>query len=270
MIVEGMLDNYVVGDQVADAGEYRLYLCKQEKTGRRCLLQIAAETSQNGPLSRSSYLLQELKRLADELEAEYEKVRTDPKVLLNYGLGFPELVDSFSCQPQGGRWINILAFRKIEDVTKMVPLRNITVRDRRRVDLRTSAWILGKSLKLLVFAHSQGIAVGRLDDANILIEPDQHYVVFYDWSKAHLYPENVPAEIAGTEISQVAKAIITLLGGDLERRLFPDNNEYTAFLLDLADENLREAKRAHAKFYELIDGLWRREFYPFTSFPLNS
>lgn len=274
MVIEGMIGHYLVGDQVADAGKYRLYLCTQEETGRQCLLQIAAEVNHNGALSRSSYLLKELKRFADELEMKYEEVRTDPKVYLNYDLGFPELMDSFPCHPQGRRWVNILAFRNVEDISKMVPLRNITVRDRLRVDPRTSAWILGKSLKLLVFAHSQGIAVRRLDNASILIEPNEHYVVFYDWSEAYMYPEKVPAEIVSTEISQVAQATITVLGGDFGKRTFLADDEktsrYTEFLLKLADGHQRDAQRAHAQFYKLVDELWKRAFHPFTSFPLDT
>lgn len=269
MIVESDSQRYLVGDRVADFGAYRLYLCKQENTGRQCLFQIAADIGRNGLLDRAAYLLTELKRSSDELEEEYALVRKDPKVLLNYDLGFPELVDSFICHGQGGRRVNILAFRNVEDVGRMVPIRNITEKDHRRVDLRTSAWIMGKTLKLLEFAHSQGITVGRVDGANILIEPDEHYVVLFDWSDAHTHADTIPRKTTSNEIAQAAQAIITVLGGDFKTRSFPNDGEetfvrYTDHLLRLADGSQHTAETAHEEFYELIDGLWRREFYPFT------
>jgi hypothetical protein len=275
MEIEGSSGRYIIGDHVADSGKYRLYLCVQEDSKRRCLLQIATEAGHNGALSRTAHLLGELKAYADELEKEYASRKDDPKVRLNYDLGFPELIDSFPCESQGGRQINILAFRNIEDVRRMVPLSNLTTRDRLRVDFRTSAWIMGKALKLLDFAHSQGIAVGRVDGVNILIEPNEHYVVFFDWSEAYMYPETVPTDVVCTEIAQAAQAVIIALGGDYEARTFPDDGDetaclYTNFLLSLADGHLNDAKQAHTRFYEIVHGIWAREFYKFTTKPLNA
>lgn len=275
MIVEGLSGRYTLGTQVAETEKYRLYLCREESTGQECLLQIATDNQHDGTLCRSAVRLEVLKRAADALEAEYEKVRENPEMRLNYAIGFPELIDSFPCIPQGSRQINILAFRNVEDVRHMVPLCNITVRDHLRVDFRTSAWIMGKLLKLLVFAHSQGIAVGRLDSANILIEPKQHYVLFFDWSEAFVYPETVPTEIARQEIAQAANAVITVVGGNLETRTFPDDGDtaqdrYTDFLLQLADGRQRDAQQAHTEFYKLVDELWKREYYEFTTLPVHT
>jgi hypothetical protein len=265
---------YQVGKPVAENDKYHLYLCTQKETGRQCLLQIVTATEHNGDLDRAAYILRELKRHADELEEEYAKVKTDQKDLLNYDLGFPELVDSFVCQEQGGRRVNILAFKNVENVGRMVPLSNITTKDQLCVDLRTSVWIMGKLLKLLVLAHSERISAGLVTSENILIEPDQHYVLIFDWSKARTYPDAVPLETRCSEISQAAKAIITVLGGDSETGVFPDDSDeifdrYTDHLLRLALGSESNAERAHAKFYELTDALWKREFYPFTTKPLH-
>lgn len=265
---------YQIFNQVAESVDYRIYVCRQDGAGRECLLQIAAASSQNGGLDRAAYLLKTLEVRATELEAEYAAIRTDPKSVLNYQLGFPEVVDTFVCREQGNRRVNVLAFRSVEKVGQMVPLRNITARDKLRVDLRSSVWIMGKLLKLLVFTHGENIAIRQLGGRNILIEPDQHYVVLFDWAGAESYPEEIPEAIRRQEIAQAAKSVITVLGGDLATGTFPDDGDpgfakYTKFLLQLAAGHYRNAQKAHAKFYELADSLWPREFYPFTCHSLT-
>lgn len=264
---------YRVGKLVGEADLYRLYLCVQTETGRQCLLQIASTAGQNGGLDRAAYILGELKRRSDELEAEYATVKSDPDRMLNYDLGFPELVDSFVCQEQGGRRVNILAFRCVEEASKMVPLANLTEKDRLRVDLRTSAWIMGKILKLFVLAHSEGISVGLTAGNNFLIEPDNHYVLIFDWSAAQMHPELVPAQTRRQEISQAAQAVVVALGGNTKSGFLPDDdetafNQYSEFLMMLASGSESNAERAHKKFYEIVDAFWPREFYPFTVKPL--
>ena len=266
--------SYVVGKLVAEASRYRLYLCTQEDTGRELLLQIPTDATLNGLLDRSAFILRELKRQSDELEAEYAMIKEDPKNMLNYHLAFPEIVDSFVCEEQGGRRVNIYAFRNVEDVRNMIPLSNIIEIDRQRVDLKTSGWVMGKLLKLLTFAHSLGYTVGRISPANILIEPNQHYVLIFDWFDARTHPgEEIPTDETRDEIRYAAQAVINLLGGDLESRSFPNDNEegfaeYTKHLLYLASGAMHSAKKAHQRFYDLIRPLWGRSFHPFTSFDL--
>lgn len=265
---------YEIIKKVADADNYRLYLCKQKETEHQCLLQIATQTEHNGKLDRSAYILQELLRRSDELEDEYASVKTDPNIMLNYCLGFPDLVDSFIPPNQGGRRANILAFRNVETVSSMVPLINITKKDRQRIDLRTSAWIIGKLLKLLVFAHGEGISVELITGKNILIEPDNHYVLIFDWSAARIHSDEVLFETRCREISQVAQAVVIAMGGDLKAGIFPDDGEegfklYTEHLLRLARGSESKAGRAHEEFYKLVDSFWKREFYPFTTKPLT-
>lgn len=272
MIVERQHHRYQVGDLAADAGDYRVYLCKQETTGRQCLLQIADQPAGNAALDRAAYFLRELESQAAEVEKEYEKVRTDPRSLLNYGLGFPELLDSFVSSEQGGRRINILAFRNIDDLKTVVPISKIIEVDRLRVDLRTSVWIMGKCLKLLAFAHSLGITVGKLDTGNILIEPDKHYVIIFDWSSAssHLIQEVLTTESVG-DIALAARSVLSLLGGDLETGAVPDSEEgfrrYCNYLFSLSRGSQHDATEAHRRFYEIADSLWERKYYHFTAMP---
>ncbi len=131
---------------------------------------------------------------------------------------------------------------------------------------------------MIAFAHDFGVSVGRVDPGVILIEPKQHYVVLFDWSESVTFQEgNVPAEARREEIAEAAKAVIELLGGDLESHAIPcDDKEeherckpYIDFLFELAAGGQRDAMEAHSQFYKLVDALWERAYYPFTSYPLE-
>jgi len=273
MIVEGKAGRYEVGEQVGEADEYRLYLCTQESETRQRLLQVATTVQYNGELDRAAYFLRDLTERAERVERAYDEVKTDPRAVLNYQLGFPELIDSFRCDAQGERWINVLAFRCVDEVSSMVPLINITQKDRKRVDLRTSAWIMGKLLKLLVFVHSESVTVGKIRDGNIVIEPDKHYVLVFDWSGAQSHREPITREERQREVTLAARAVVAVLGGDVEEGFIPDvadeQREYSNYLLRLVQGGESDAQRAHLRFYEIVDQLWEREKYPFTTYPLT-
>jgi hypothetical protein len=274
MQVRGALHTYEIRDLeqdlVRETDGYRLYLCKQEGEKRDLLMQVAIDVANNAALDRSAFFLQQLAKDAEALEAEYA---IDHKGRLNYGLGFPEVVESFLLDAeQGGRRVNILAFRNVDDASRMKPLDNILTKDRRRVDPGTSAWIMGKALKTILFAHSRDYSVGLLDTVSILIEPGEHYVVLFDWSEAQAHADGVPADTCREDIKQAARSVIALMGGDHMTRTFPDGvaSAYTDYLLLLAGGGQSSAKAAHKDFYALCDTIWERKFYPFTSHPLST
>ncbi len=274
MIIESASERYEVERLVRETSTYRVYLCQQQATHRQCLLQVAVTTQHNGDLDRGSYFLRYLEQRATEAEAVYAGIKTDPNMLLNYQLHFPELLDTFICREQGDRRINILAFRNVEGMSQMVPLSSIVEKDHLRIDLRTSAWILGKLLKLLTFLHNEKIVTHQLGWNNILIEPDEHYVVAFDWASAQSYLDGVPEKVRRDNISEVATSVIKALDGDVEDGTFPDDGEpafvdYTNRLLSLARGEERNAHRAHSRFYELVDTWWPRGFHPFTTYPLT-
>ena len=256
---------------VAETSEYRLRLCTQLGSGRSCLLQVAISAANNGTLDRVAYILGRLAAKAAEVEELYAPQRKTPEQRLNYQIGFPEVLESFVLTDQGNRRINILGFANVDDVQQLVPLANIVRKDGLRVDLKTSAWILGKSLKLLAFAHDNGISIGGLDLSKILIEPTQHYVVLFDWSAARVNTEGVPLATARQEIMELTRGVVTLLGGDIARRAFPDDREegrdtYLAHLLQLAAGSAPNAFEAHGAFYDLLRQVlvWKG-FHPFTT-----
>jgi hypothetical protein len=256
---------------VAETAEYRVYICTEKSTGRQCLLQVSTGVEHNGRMDRAAFILKQMKQKADRLEDEYAKEKANPDSMLNYDLAFPELIDTFVCKDQGDRRISILAFREIDDVRSVVPLCNITEKDGLRIDLRTSAWILGKLLKLLVFVHSEGIAIRLVNGRNALIQPDKHFVLAFDLSQALVSsPADLSAESRRLDIAGAAQAVTIALGGDTASGSIPDvegdsQKQYADYIRQLATGRESKALRAHKKFYELVDVLWPREYYPFTT-----
>jgi hypothetical protein len=99
-------------------------------------------------------------------------------------------------------------------------------------------------------------------------------VVIFDWLAARINPDGLSSETKRAEISQAAKAVIAVLGGNLETDYVPDDGDeafapYASYIIGLAKEREGDAKRAHDEFYRLVDSLWKREYYPFTSKPLD-
>lgn len=274
MILENGPHRYDIGDCVARMAAFRLYLCSvQGESEPGCLMQIATTVEQNGLLDRAAYMLHLLLEQAEQIELEYVAVRTDPKDKLHYDSCFPQALDSFVAPNQGGRRVNILGFRKITDVRSLVPLSNVIRRDHRRVDLRTSVWIMGRLLKLMTFVHGEGITIGNLKADNILIEPERHRVVVFDWSTARQHPDGVLSADVRADITQAAHAVIEVLGGSEGTGIPHDGTDactpYSEHLMTLASQGARRTDVAHRAFYELVDGFWARGYYPFTTLPVH-
>lgn len=262
---------YDVWMQVAETPRYRLYKAGMEGVVGDLLLQVAATLEHNGSLDRAAYILKKLEGHAEALEEKYAEVKDDPKHFLNYQLCFPELVDTFVPADQGDRRVNILRFRGIEKVGAVVPLSTLVERDRLRVDMRTSVWIMGKLLKILVFLHDVQVSMGDATLGNILIEPDQHYVILFNWADAQVMQEGLGREQANEEVMAMARNVIEVLGGSLDEGIpgdgSPEHRAYELILLELAKSGWGSAARAHKEFYKAVDSIWPRGFYRFTTFP---
>lgn len=265
---------------LGETKQFRMYECQLPEGAGCGILKIATSAVYNSLLDREAMLLQIMRSEAAQMEKEYAeeeyaKVKKDPQHLLRYEFCFPDLVDSFEAEDQGDRRVNILRFHMIEeDLGRLVPIEHITERDRVRVDPKTSAWMLGKTLKTLVFAHDQNISLENWVE-NILIERNEHYAILFDWSAAVIHVDGIPEEIARGEIAQAAQAVITALGGDIKTWQIPadpqdaDGN-YGRYLRYLAEGNEYDASRVHTRFYELVRSLWpERGFWPFTSYPIE-
>ena len=271
MILERGTTWYQVEERpVAESELHRVYVCKDVTTEQVYLLQVAIEVTHNGRLERTAYLLGELRDTAELFEKENAKVNPEQKV--SYDRLFPQLIDSFTAEDQGGRRINILGFTEVDDPTLFVPLSNLAKKDRLRVSLASSAWVMGRLLKLLGFAHGEGIAVKALGGGNILLEPARHFALVFDWSSAMTYQIEVPIAVRKNDIAGAANTVLAAIGADIETGNFPyelgEDTAYVDFLWRLANRREGNALRAHGQFYELVEQLWGRKFTPFQTLPL--
>lgn len=264
---------YSVGKLLGETEDFRIYECTLSDGGVG-ILKIAVTCEKNPLLDREAFILRTMRDEALWLESEYEKVKKDPNHALNYQISFPNLIESFLAQDQGMRRINIVNFTAItDDLGCLVPIAHIASRDCVRVDPKTSAWMLGKLLKILVFAHSQGISIGKVTGDNVLIERKEHYVIIFDWSEARIHSGGVPAKVTCAEIAQAAGEVILALGGNPSTGEIPADpqlvdDQYRRLLYRLALSNVSDAASAHEAFYALVRSLWPHEYWPFTSYPL--
>lgn len=279
MEISGSSGTYVLYDPREDlvrtSGTDSLYRVADQAGGREYLLQVAKTRADNEAIDRSAYFLKKLAEAAAAAEAAFAQVKAEEWMCLNYDVMFPQLVDTFRLgEEQGRRKANVLGFKLVPEVRLYVPVGNITARDRLRVDMRTSIWIMGKALKMLDFAHANGIEVGNLGSESLLIQPEQHFVCLFDWRSAVMHPQGVPQDIRRREIKELTSTVIGLLSGDADRRFFHEEDvpgflEYTEYLLLLAAGGEADTQRAHNTFYAIVDKHYERKFYPFTTHPLD-
>ncbi len=255
---------------------YSLFKCGLSDT-QAGLLKIATAVEHNGVLDREAYLLQTMNEEAKLREDEYAKIKDNEKEMLNYQFFFPRLIESFVSKDNGDRRINILSFSDITtELVELASLLLIRLNDRVRVDPKTSAWMMGKLLKLLDFTHSQGISGQALDSDNILINREKHFIAVFDWSGATMSPAKVTDDVASGEIAAAAQSVILALGGDEDDKTFsiPEDEQltdtrYADFLKNLASGGESDAGKAHTEFYELVRSLWpKRGFHPYTTYKI--
>lgn len=253
---------------VAEAVGYRVYLCKKMNNDQYLLLQIATETARNGGLDRAAFILNELRMASDSCEEEYAKLNPNKKV--SFDQLFPALVDSFVSDEQGRRQINILALKDVVSVDKMVPLSYLKDRDKLRLSLETSAWNMGRLLKLLSFTQPQGVSVCQLNGDNIIIDLERHHTVVFDWSQTQIYSQEVPLSQRCQEIADVAKTIFLAIGGDVDTGIYqydPDH-EYPKFIWNLVNHNNGDARAIHLQFYQMAHRLFGEGYIPSKTLPL--
>lgn len=257
---------------------FRFYECAlpEDKLG---ILKITTGREHNPLLDREALILRTLQKEAERLEEGYAPRRRFPGERLNYQIFFPKVVDTFVCEEQGGRRVTVMdlsaSAKKAKDI---VPLSALAEKEEVRVDPKTSAWMMGKTLKLLAFVHSVGIAVGEggISPDTLTINCDLHYVLLLDWTDAEMPAGGVPPHVASREIGEAAQAVIAALGGSLEESTIPadsqlPDNRYANHLFSLANYEREDAGRAHGDFYRLVDDIWpERGFHKFRAYSLRT
>lgn len=260
---------YTVYSKLGSTERYNLYQCTF-KDDQFALLKIAKDKENNGYLDREGLIL----RLLFDRALEVESKNTGSKPF-NYQLFFPGLVESFICKTQADRRVNIVGFpEEIQDKKQLVPISNLRDVERVRVDPKTSVWIIGKWLKVLAFAHDQGIANGGNTGSNLLIEKDEHGVILFDWTGATDYQENgVPTSVCRSEIMEIGQWAFQILGGDSQKGTLPEDkqltdSQYADFLMKMAHGEFFNAGATLDQFYKLAHGKWPPKFHDFTVYPL--
>ncbi len=271
ILLSGRKGAYQVQNLVGENDRFRYFRVQnQESPERELMLKIGVSTAQNGLLDREAFLLGELTDEAQRLEAEYQR-KFPGHGRLNYTICFPQMLETFVVPEQGNRRVVVLDFQAADLLADLLPISFIRDRDRTRVDMKSSVWILGKIIKFFDFLHSSDFVYQSLADREtILIEKGHHLVTLLDWSKAK---RGLDAKGQREEIALAARNVWWLLGGDLVTMKLPkdDPNYDSAFeavLASLVRGAFSNAREAHSAFYQTVEAIWGRSFHPFTTLPL--
>jgi hypothetical protein len=260
--------SYQLTERLGSASRYSMYQCllPDEKFG---LLKVTTQAQYNSNLDREALILRILAERAIEVEKQNKT-----SLPYNYQLFFPRLVESFISKEQDNRRINILAFPdQIKKMSQLTPISSIIKVERERVDPKTGAWMLGKELKALAFAHDQNISNESVFASNILVEKELHGVIVFDWSSAILHSKKVPGINRMKDIIQAARLAIAVMGGDLEEGTLPESEQlpdgqFEKYIFKLAKGQVNDSNLACRQFYDLIREMWpERDFHPYTSYP---
>jgi len=249
-------DIYNLHNLVAKNTRFELFKCTN-KTGEEFLYQTPTEIGDEH-VDKNVFFLDKLNIFSNEVQASCETV-------LNYNLGFPSVVDRFD---DNGQSSYVLKFNGVDCISDVIPIIKLC-KEGFCVDLRTSAWIMGKLLKTISFAHANGIEICDISANNVLMYPNMHYVVIFDWSKAEL--TKITSVIAKREIKKAANVIIKAVGGDLaSSRLCDADDLYINYIEKLAENGETTAVKAHTNFYNIVDELcsipgsvWKSGFHEF-------
>lgn len=266
-----VINGYALLELRAETEYARVYLCRSE-TGDFGLFKIVTDASLNSRLDREAYILQILREGADRAERDYEPLRQKPDERLNYHIAFPRLVETFECgEEQGNRRALVVAIpASAGDVGDLTAVDLTIGRDELRVDPKTSAWIMGKLLKLLVLTDSLGISP-KITADNVFVNRRWHYVAIFDWSDADIVSGGISGTTSSVEIAEAARVAIAALGGNFAERKIPEDDQlpdsrYADILFAMAGCEFQDAAEAHRKFYEVITDLWGNNFHKFRAY----
>lgn len=271
-IIRSKAANYAVKKLVGETEFYRVYIAVDPVSEEECLLKIARDVAGNGGLDREAFILREIEKEIARLNAEHKK-KNHTEHGLGYQRCFPRLVESMLVPEQGDRRVNVVAIYGAKQVTDLVPIEQWRTREKRRIDPKSSAWIMGRLLKIFTLTHPFGVSVGKIDGGNILVNPVEHHVVLFDWSRARHHNDRLPLQSAKAEISAAATQVVLALGGDPATGKLPENDQlqtdkYAKFLRHLIEGGIPDPVKAGWEFYALLDEVWETGFHPFTTHPI--
>ena len=271
VVIQGKAE-YVVTQLVGKFPDFNVYIC-QSKEGIEYLLKIAREQSVNGLLDREAFILAALAEEMSERDEVFKR-ETGSEHGHGYRRCIPSLVETFVAKTQSNRRVNVLSIYGADSMRDLVPLLQYRTREKVCIDPKTSAWIMGRLLKILTLTQPFGVTLGALDGENIVINSSKHHVTLFDWTRATLTPGALSTKTAKAEIAAAACEVILALGGNLEEKRLPESPQladtrYADMLFSFASGGSSNPFTAGAQFYELLDQLWESGFHKFTTHPIN-
>ena len=274
-IIRSPTTKYSIADieknRLAQSATCTVYLVTDEADGQWYMLKVSTDIAGNGLLDREALVLKDIQTEVDRLQATEKPGATGGG--LRYEKLFPRLRESFLFTEQGNRRINVIEVPDTDSVKNLVPIEQWRTRDLVRLDPKSSAWIVGRLLKVFTLTHPIGVSVGKIDGGNILVNPSKHRALFFDWTEAHQYEQYVPPEKVGEEIAQAATQVFLALGGSVSKGTLPASDQltddrYAALLMQFMSGVERDPDKAAKRFYKLIREMWEPEFHTFTTIPL--
>ena len=266
MLIVGIIGSYEVGKKIATDALSSWYLCR-DAADTELLLRITTDVEHNGAMEREAFVLRFLMAQSDAYKQKYE---SDPEFedMQPFDWLFSNLVETFACDEQGGRQINVFKIKDLKDIGALVPIASIR-KKKLTVDLKTSVWMVGKLLKLLGFVHENGVIAGEIKPGKVLIDRDSHRVILIDWTNAVLCDGKMSREKTRNNISEAAQAVLkgALSCDDVTNCTTSDEaeQEYTDIVKSIAIGGFSDAGKAHVKLYDIVKKLWGISYHPFTT-----
>ena len=251
MLIESKMGKYSIIRPLT-LGEWANHYLVTDEGGIARILMIARRPIDNGKVDSTFVALEKLLEKSDEFEQIYSET-SDRK--LHYDWLFPTVLDRFSIPSQADRKALVLEYR---DANPRVffPLVQI-LNQNQRLDFKTSAWILGRFLKLEDFfelTDEKRPFYRPFVQQNILIDPENHRMMPLDWSRItrrktrDQLETNLHKEVAFIEELINAKSFYTLETPEGDFRKY---RAYSASLAEADKGYLELLKLCHW----LIDGL---------------
>ncbi len=230
--------------------------------------------------------LRKMWRRGRAMEVSDDTRWTDENPGVNYLELFPIVVERLTWQDQWSEKLNrsVMILETVPDPEGLMTLEQIVQRGY-RVDLKTSAWIMSKLLKLVLFYRYHRLRLG-----GFLIGPVTHDLVYLDWSQSWA-SENAEVATMWQNVREAAYITLTLLdarkdrSGEAVKYIYPyeathKEQEYVKLLSLMATLNdefryqVRLTYDVHRIFYEAVEEAWGKEsrpeglrFYPFKTLP---
>lgn len=258
---------YEIGSLFFESELFRFYEvhCKKYKD-KPMLLKIPKNKADNYFLEKEELLLTNMESQALLLD-ESQK---EEKLSLGYQICFPKVIDSFIASTEQDRFVLILSLENFVDTLKDFFCVQKILDQKYRIDPKTSVWILGKTLKFMHFVHSQNIIISDLSIKNLFIDKKNHLIHILDWANSSMLPALNKKDVI-LEIKKLASIVVLLLGGNTSTGVIPDHEHleengilYRELLINLLKKNTFDASSAHKYFYENVEKIWKKEYYPFT------